>query len=374
MASARSQFEHVPELDGIRAIAVFLVIASHAGLYGKVPGGFGVTVFFFLSGYLITTLLRMEFTRTGTLDFGAFYLRRTLRIMPPLYITLIILTVVSALGFLGPIVHWSAVPWDYTFLSNYSQLWGESVGLPCPLWSLAIEEHFYLLFPAVSLFLMRKRSAAQIAGLFACACVLILLLRLLTVWQFPEHIADNYVWTHTRLDSILFGSILAMYQNPMLDAEAWRPRSWHVAGACLLIILTFAIRSEVFRQTLRYTFQGAALFVLFSFVLSGGSRNLNRLLSSKPLVWIGLLSYTLYLCHLGIDAALKAQLGMSPLVAGIVGFPLALLYAQLTRWLIEVPILNWRRRHRASVKAIAVQPITVSEASLDPLPAAVPSK
>jgi peptidoglycan/LPS O-acetylase OafA/YrhL len=221
---------------------------------------------------------------------------------------------------------------------------------------------------------MRERSAPQIAALFACACVLILLLRLLTVWQFPEHIADNYVWTHTRLDSILFGSILAMYQNPMLDAEAWRPRPWHVAGASLLIILTFAIRSEVFRQTLRYTFQGAALFVLFSFVLSGGSRNLNRLLSSKPLVWIGLLSYTLYLCHLGIDAALKAQLGMSPLVAGILGFPLALLYAQLMRWLVEVPILNWRRRHGASVKGIAVQPITVSEASLDPVPAAVPSK
>ncbi len=198
--SAPPQFRHVPELDGIRAIAVFLVIASHAGLYGKVPGGFGVTMFFFLSGYLITSLLRVEVMKTGGVAFRAFYLRRVLRIMPPLYITLLILTLLPPLGVFGKSVNWWAVPWDYLFLSNYSPLWGQTGGLPSPLWSLAIEEHFYLLFPAIFALLIGKFSARAIAAAFLAACLFILLLRFATVWFSPALIPQNYIWTHTRLD------------------------------------------------------------------------------------------------------------------------------------------------------------------------------
>src|SRR5713101_6087815 len=79
---------YIPSLDGIRAISFFLVFFSHAGLGGIVPGGFGVSVFFLLSGFLITTLLRAEFARYQRISLGSFYLRRVLRILPPLYITL----------------------------------------------------------------------------------------------------------------------------------------------------------------------------------------------------------------------------------------------------------------------------------------------
>jgi len=189
--SGAPQFRHVPELDGIRAIAVALVMASHAGLYGKVPGGFGVTMFFFLSGYLITSLLRVEFMKTARVDFRAFYLRRALRIMPPLYITLIILTLLAPLGIFGKAVNWAAVPWDYLFLSNYSPLWGQTGGLPSPLWSLAIEEHFYLLFPAAFVLLIDRFSSRQMAAVFFAGCLFILLLRFVTVWFFPDLIAQN---------------------------------------------------------------------------------------------------------------------------------------------------------------------------------------
>lgn len=363
--SAPPQFRHVPELDGIRAIAVFLVMASHAGLYGKVPGGFGVTVFFFLSGYLITSLMRVEVMKTGRVDFRAFYLRRVLRIMPPLYITLVILTLLAPLGIFGKSVNWSAVPWDYLFLSNYSPLWGQTGGLPSPLWSLAIEEHFYLLFPAIFALLIARLSERQVAAAFLAGCILILLLRFVTVWFFPELIPQNYIWTHTRLDSILFGCILAMYQNPMLDEDAWRPKPWQAALALLLVVSTFSTGNEVFRQTFRYSIQGVGLFVLFSYVLSGGSRTVNSVLGSRPFVWIGLLSYTLYLCHMAIFEAVRTTFHLNPLIAGIAGLPLAIVIAQLMRTSVEVPILSWRRRHRRTVNQMDLEPLSLSEASVN---------
>ena len=89
---------YIPSLDGLRAVAFLLVFVAHSGLDNVVPGGFGVTVFFFLSGYLITTILRIEAQKTGTISLGKFYLRRAFRILPPLYVTL-------ALGYaLAPLV------------------------------------------------------------------------------------------------------------------------------------------------------------------------------------------------------------------------------------------------------------------------------
>ena len=85
--NAKSGKFHIPSLDGIRAIAVLIVFLSHVGL-PYIPGGFGVTIFFFLSGYLITTLLRREYERSNRIDFKKFYMRRVLRILPPFYVVL----------------------------------------------------------------------------------------------------------------------------------------------------------------------------------------------------------------------------------------------------------------------------------------------
>src|SRR5258708_26476857 len=96
VAAARAPF-HIPSLDGLRAVSFFIVFAAHAGLDRIVPGGFGVTVFFFLSGYLITTLMRMEAEATGHVSLKNFYLRRALRILPPFYIVLLAATALSEL-------------------------------------------------------------------------------------------------------------------------------------------------------------------------------------------------------------------------------------------------------------------------------------
>ena len=156
-----------------------------------------------------------------------------------------------------------------------------------------------------------------------------------------------------------------MYQNPLMDADAWRPKWWQAAVATLLIIATFVIGGETFRQTLRYSIQGIALFILFSFVLSEVSPQLNYFLGCKPLVWIGLVSYTLYLCHMAIFRAVGGTLQISPLVGGLIGAPLAAFFAYGMRVFVEVPILDWRRKRRSKRASVASEPtMDVHEAVL----------
>lgn len=345
-------FRHVPQLDGIRAIAVLIVMVSHAGLGKFIPGGFGVTIFFFLSGYLITSLLRVEASCSGRVDFKAFYLRRTLRIMPPLYVTIGILTAMFLAGIFDESVRGVAIPWDYLFLSNYSHFWGQEGGLPVPLWSLAVEEHFYLLFPAafaLCAYALRGNSPA-IAFACAVACLAILALRFATPLWFGD-VERNYYWSHTRMDSILFGCILALWNNPLLDEDAWTPRFLHVLIALAVLAATFVIEDPTFRFIVRYSLQGAALFVLFSYVLSERSALLNNVLTSPPMIWIGLVSYSLYLCHFAIFKTLELHSSLDPVTVGVAGTLLALGYGFLMRKFVEVPILNWRRKRAAALRA-----------------------
>src|SRR4051812_45555770 len=110
---------HIPSLDGLRAISFGIVFIAHAGLEKVFPGGFGVTVFFFLSGFLITTLMRTEFEKSGTVSLKAFYLRRVLRILPPFYVVLTLATALTAVGFLGGELIPSAVAAQFLHYANY---------------------------------------------------------------------------------------------------------------------------------------------------------------------------------------------------------------------------------------------------------------
>src|SRR3954447_19459314 len=110
---------YIPSLDGIRAAAVLLVFAAHAGLNERVPGNFGVTVFFFLSGYLITTLLRIEQDKRGRISLKDFYLRRALRILPSMYVVLAAASLLTGFGLLEGYLDVSAVTAQVVHLSNY---------------------------------------------------------------------------------------------------------------------------------------------------------------------------------------------------------------------------------------------------------------
>jgi peptidoglycan/LPS O-acetylase OafA/YrhL len=334
---------HVPQLDGVRAIAVTLVFLGHCGLDAVIPGGLGVTIFFFLSGYLITSLLRSEAAQTKRVDLTAFYLRRTFRIWPPLYITMALSAAATLLWLPSVHVDIGGTVAQALFASNYASLLGMGEGIPSlPLWSLAVEEHFYLIFPLLFALWLRRLPPAQAARWCLVGCAAVLAVRVITAFSTSE-LGQIYYWTHTRIDSILFGCCLALWQNPLLDRRAWRPSSVHVGLAFTIMLLCLFARDEVFRQTLRYSLQGAALFVIFSWLLQ--SRNVaTRLLSSTPARRIGLYSYTLYLVHrLIIALTLETLPGLAKVWLILIAGTGSILYAAAMYRLIERPMATLRR-------------------------------
>ena len=142
----------IPSLNGLRAVSVLLVVSAHAGLSDLIPGGLGVTIFFFLSGYLITTLMLAENEQTGAISIRNFYARRILRLAPPLLITLAIAYSLTYLGFLQGRITLAALVSQLLYFANYYILFFDPNAQSMPggtgiLWSLAVEEHFYIFFP-----------------------------------------------------------------------------------------------------------------------------------------------------------------------------------------------------------------------------------
>jgi peptidoglycan/LPS O-acetylase OafA/YrhL len=283
---------------------------SHFGLK-VVPGLFGVTIFFFISGYLITTQLLGEIGRTGTIELGNFYMRRLLRLYPALLVAITLGAGAYALlgGRLTDTDVFSAV----FYFSNYNDWFGgNQTGLPnlahpfTVLWSLAVEEHYYVVFPLLAL--LCARSRARFVGVIALAILVI------TAWRTDialachadalgcvdmaqlriEHGSD------TRADSILYGALMAA-----LLASSWRDKLLAVLRRRLslviglaLVLTAFVIRDGLFRDTVRYSVQGVGLFLCIGALLFDERLAvLKRIAAWRWVVLVGRWSYSLYLWH-----------------------------------------------------------------------------
>lgn len=346
-------FRHVPALDGFRAIAVLIVMVSHAGLGKWIPGGFGVTIFFFLSGYLIISLMRSEQASTGCVSLKGFYFRRTIRIFPPMYITIGLSAAAALAGLLPEPVSAMGLLRDALFLTNYSNLWQTGPGVPIPLWSIDVEEWFYILFSLSFVLFLSRLQPARAARWCALACLFILCVRT-GIATGGGNLDQIYYWSHTRFDSILYGGCLALWQNPRLDGPgAWRPRPWHIAFALAVLAACIIIRNPVFRETLRYSLQGMGLFVIFSAVLHDKGL-VSRVMGSRPLRWVGLLSYTLYLCHVPILKMIEHNWPGLPLAAtGTAMMVASAAYALAMYFGVERPLARWRSRRSARLRGIS---------------------
>jgi peptidoglycan/LPS O-acetylase OafA/YrhL len=343
---------HIPSLDGLRAVSFLLVFIAHAGLERFVPGGFGVTIFFFLSGFLITTLLRSEFEKNAAISIRHFWLRRTLRILPPFYLVLIAAIAVSLLidppGTLStPAVAAQALQYtNYWIVANGYE--GQPAGTGV-YWSLAVEEHFYLCFPWLFIGLQRLKMAPRNQALFLWAlCLLVLLWRVYLVFRGHASVSRTYLASDTRVDSILFGCALAVWNSPVLDEVPMNERRWksmYVPAALLMLGVCLFVRGDQFRETLRYSLQGCALTVLFVAAIRYYRWAPFAWLNNKVLMYVGLLSYSLYLLHLAVIIGVTRALpSMYPVARGGLAFAISLSLAWLIYLTIERPCARLRKR------------------------------
>lgn len=343
---------HIPSLDGIRAIAILIVFLSHAGLGHVIPGGFGVTIFFFLSGYLITTLLRREFEKSGTINLQHFYLRRILRIWPNFYLVLFAGAFLTQVGLLPGEIRLEPLLAQALHFANYYSIFFDSPGMTVGsgvFWSLAVEEHFYLIFPFLYLALIKMglTSRGKFFTLLMICCGL-LAWRCYLVYSGGVPTERTYYASDTRFDSLLFGCMLAIYGNPVLDKREYsefRLKYVYVPLAVLLLMVSVLIRSDEFRETLRYSLQGIALFPLFIVAIRFPDWGWVKFLNYRWVSFIGILSYSFYLVHhTVIETVIFYCSGLPKFVQGVIAMSLSLLLAYIIYLAIEVPCARLRRK------------------------------
>jgi peptidoglycan/LPS O-acetylase OafA/YrhL len=356
---------YIPSLDGVRTVAFLLVFVSHAGLGHLIPGGFGVTIFFFLSGYLITTLLRREYERTETINFKNFYMRRILRIWPPFY--LVLLLAIAAAYAIKPVAeytfqHLMAFLAQSLHITNYYIVGFGSAGMSLGsevYWSLAVEEHFYLLFPLLYVFLLRLgiKSRKQ-SLLFLGICLLVLVWRCVLVFGMGAGSDRIFYGTDTRVDGILFGCALAVYGNPMLDQQAQiseRNLKYFLFPLGLaLLACSLLYRSDSFRDTLRYSIQGLALYPIFLTAIRFPEWGVLNVLNWGWVRFAGVLSYSLYLVHFTVIQALGSLLpGFGSVALGLLSLIISTMLAYAIYRLVEIPSGKLKAKFASHAKAIS---------------------
>ncbi len=353
--SPAAKYGYIPGLDGLRAISVIIVLIAHFGLSHIVPGGFGVTVFFFISGFLITRLLIAETEIQGKIKLKQFYIRRMIRLYPALlFMVLVSSALFGSFGFGEPTWHELVAALGYgmnVLLTLQSAGIGETYMSWNPLWSLAVEEHFYLFFPLLLAAFGKKWKQALLA-----VTALVLFAPLWRAWiVFGTQLdADTYTYmmSDTRMDSILWGCLasLLLHAKPQILQSKWIV-GWAptlLAGAAIL--LTLGIRNPEFRNIARYSVQGAALLILIcNLYFNSGLRFAVTWLEFTPLAWLGRMSYPLYLWHfVMLDFWSRTVSSTSATIAfAVLG---SLLAAIISVYLVERPTIWLRKRYGAHIE------------------------
>lgn len=371
--SALARSGRVDGLDGLRTLAVALVIVYHVD-HSMLPGGaVAVDVFFTISGFVITRLLLAEHARTGTIALLPFYRRRWLRLVPALLVLCAVCAVLAATtslwGFDGSL---QAAGLAATFLTNVVRATesGAYSDLTAPLahtWSLAVEEQFYLLWPLALLLLLRRLRARTVLLCTAALCALPFLWRCV-LWN-PDAAHRIYNGTDTRADQLLAGALVAVVLARLRadDPRLERLRTWagRLALPALALLALTAWKVPVTTDAgvwtaLWYTAGFLGVAVVSATLVAGlelrPDAPLSRLLAVTPLAWVGRnLSYGLYLWHYPV-VRLLGSIGMKDgrLAATVV---LTATMALLSYHFVEKPLvrraLGTRRRTPAPPMPVA---------------------
>ena len=349
----------IPSLDGLRALSIFLVVSLHTvqrfsmnhhvglGWYVLFNGLYGVEIFFVISGFLITSLLLQEQRKHGSISLRGFYLRRAFRILPPLYFYI---GVVLALAIAGRIaLNWNDIFSSLFFFHNISQtsnMWSLE-----HLWSISVEEQFYLLWPVVLFLSIRRRGyeGRSKAAVFPIIILLISPLARVVFGQMKNPLMHTIGVKILNFDFLMFGCLIALLQHTPRFEAIYRAatRFWWLPPGLIAACSFPTIRYQhYFDLPVGYTIEGTAMAIFLLWCIRNPSSVVGRVLNWAPIVKIGVLSYSIYLWQTLFLYHLNYQVfgrytPISTFPGNWLGFFVA---ASLSYYLIERPALLLRSR------------------------------
>jgi peptidoglycan/LPS O-acetylase OafA/YrhL len=340
-----------PALDGIRGIAILLVLLSHAKLGPFSGGGLtGVTLFFVLSGYLITSLLLREHERDGRISLRAFYLRRARRLLPALAALVVVVTIVALLVGAGRDALTDAAAAIF-YVGNWATIpdGGLGLGALSHTWSLAVEEHFYLLWPLAMIVMLPRLSRRGMLSMLAIGIVASVAMRF---WLVAGDASAQRVafGSDTRAEALLVGCAIAL-----LPAV---PRSRLAPVVPVLPLLALAVAGVMMRYTPNGLTIGLSMVAVASAFAVVSVADGRGWLGWRPLAYLGRISYGVYLWHYPLMFGLAVHFGWEGTAWGVAMVVVSIGVAAASyRW-IESPFLA---RERPSTQA--TEPTTVPRQS-----------
>jgi peptidoglycan/LPS O-acetylase OafA/YrhL len=350
--AARLSRPHVPALDGIRGISALLVFGAHAGLLPRQYGALGVAIFFVLSGFLITLLLLKENSATGAVSLKAFYIRRTLRIFPAFYVFWSLCLTAALL--VGTTVNRAEVVSSFFYFGDYYNGLKQILppgpkGIMGMTWSLGVEEKFYLIWPWV--FVKYRNDLAKLSNLVITGMLLVWVYRI-SIYLLGISPIDYLRYAfESRLDNILYGCLLAiMVRTGRLQKMLSSITSFQLLPLLLVFGLAWSVWLEEnvgpgFHYLGGMTVDAILITLLLAQFIALSAGPFWSWLDSRPLRFLGRISYSLYLYHFTIIALVHHYIGnlrWSLQVVTALGLTIAV--ATLSYNFIERPFLRLKDR------------------------------
>ena len=341
--------KYIKEIDGLRALAVIMVLAYHLKMPFAKSGLLGVTVFFVISGYLITGILINEIEESGGVDLKNFWLRRIRRLLPAVLSMAVVMIFVSAV--VNRVVFTKGCNDLLSAVFGYNNWWQifrkvsyfENAGAPSPFthcWSLAIETQFYLIYPILLILLSKARNRGKVFVAVTAVLAMISVVLMGVLYSPDGDPSRVYYGTDTRAFSLLIGALAAIQKEYHIIKVKLRGKLWAVIGSIsVLILIGMMMLISSYSSFLYYGGQAIvsllAAFVVYAVTVSKSM--LNKILGHNALKWIGDRSYSIYLWHYPIIILISGGKKSAWWIM-LIEIVLSVVLAEISYRFIETPI------------------------------------